>query len=349
MPVVLPDPQTEKLGPDEDKSMSNTQKALEILSQMLVKAQPEMPDTTGSAEGKFKVSLPQMIKYLNEIVSAEYSQWLRYFHYGLVLRGHGRDALTEEFSKHADEELDHASTVALRIVGLGGYPVTQVTQPKPLRETEDILKELLYHEQEGVALYRKVMDACGENVGTRVLLEDNVSNEQEHIDELWRYLKNPDLIKAQGSMPISEKRYNRGQRNSYSRVSSGSVGAGNAGPDLPERGRDWHGTVPGVPDEDQTPSEDVLDKEPTDLLKYGEKKKKADEEAKKALAGAALFAAPLAPTVEQEFMLANGYTQGEISSGAQMTPRLRAMYNRRLTAGLNKSLESFSKKYSVEE
>ena len=221
------------------------------------------PDTTGKLEGKFKVSLEKMISLLNEIVQAEYSQWFRYYHYSLVLRGHCRDALAEEFENHAEEELGHAERIAMRVIGLGGYPSTDMIHPEPIKDTEEIVKELLRREQEGIQLYKKVLAQCGDNEGTRQVLESNIEIEQEHVDDLWRFLKHPELIKAALSSPANKETAisgKQGKREYDSSFSRQYTGVGNAEtPDKPEVGKDWHGTVPGVKDEPQELADGTVD------------------------------------------------------------------------------------------
>lgn len=59
--------------------------------------------------------------------------------------------------------------------------------------------------------------------------------------------------------------------------------SGGPTPDLPERGKDWHGTVPGVPDEPQDDGEQKKDeeafKDPENLLNGKEKKQGPPEPA----------------------------------------------------------------------
>lgn len=137
-------------------------------------------------------------------------------------------------------------------------------------------------------------------------------------------------------------------------------GVGNAGtPDLPERGADWHGTVPGVPDVPED-SEDV------DTGKTGDEqgqdrpnpKKKQEqptpghpanpplqpsktEEAIKALAGAPRFSpGPFTPPREAKFLLEFGYSPEEIKSGDyRVAPWMRAEFNRQQTSVINKSID----------
>jgi bacterioferritin len=347
--VVIPDPQKEDLEPEED-DISATKKAIGILKATV--------DTTGKLEGKFKVSVEEMIRHLNRIISAEYSQWMRYYHYSLVLRGHCRDALAEEFEEHAREELEHAGVVAMRVVGLGGYPTTDMEHPSPLRDTEEILKELLLREQEGMQLYREVLALCGDNEGTRQILEGNVGVEQDHIDELWRFLKNPESIgkslakagadqESAGVGAISEGQSQRRHRHSFHRTSPGI--SGGQTPDLPERGRDWHGTVPGVKDEPQDSDDDDLDRPPVNLVDDkpdagpATTLKEKNEEAAKALAGAPRFSpGPLVSPPEKEFLKMHGWSEEDIQSGRQMPSRLRAEFNKWLTAAVQKSMGRLS-------
>jgi bacterioferritin len=340
----IPDPQFEALEPDEEE-LSATQKAIRILK--------ATPDTTGRLEGKFKVSVREMIRQLNRIVSAEYSQWMRWYHYSIVMHGHCRNVLAEEFSKHAGEELGHAEIVALRIVGLGGYPATDMDHPLPLQDTEEILKELLLREQKGMQLYREVLALCGDNEGTRQLLEGNVAQEQDHIDELWRFINNPEMIKAGAAqesgeswMPQPSKQRKREYDSSFHRDAQPGI-SGGASPDLPERGRDWHGTVPGVPDEPGAHGskiDDELDRPPANLVDdkpdaktvLGEK----NAEAKKALAAAPRFSpGPFVSPPERDFLRTKGWSDEDIERGDRPMPsRLRAEFNRWLTSTVRKSI-----------
>lgn len=328
---AIPQEGLEPLEPEDDDSLSSdTRKALDI-----IKSRRE-PDTTGELEGKFKVSLQKMIDQLNKVISAEYSQWFRWYHYALVLRGHARDGLANEFEEHAEEELEHAEKIAMRVVGLGGYPTTEIKQPESLEEVEEILKEMLIREQEGMKLYRETIDMCGDNVGTRTVLEANTEIEQEHIDDLWRYLENPDRIKKAGADQESagrdiqsEGQAKRAYEHSFSRVAPGI--SGGTTPDLPERGRDWDGDVPGVPDEPQEGRGSSLDRKPKKFL---------GDDAQKALAGAPRFArGPLVPPMEAQWLQMQGYPMDDILSGrVTISPRQRAAFNKFMTATVQKSI-----------
>jgi bacterioferritin (cytochrome b1) len=347
----VPDPDSESLEPDKEERpvdvASTMDKAISLLKSVsAVPETPEVkePDTTGKLEGKFSIPLNKMIGWLNRLLAAEYSQWFRYYHYAMVLKGKAFSDIVGEFSKHAYDELEHANSIGSRILGLGGYPIPAIERPAPLKKLDEILKEMIAKEQEGMNLYRQILALCGDNEGTKQLIEHNISVEQEHIDDLWRFSKGEEVEKADMSAGKttnpSEDQAKREYDNSFSRFPRGV--AGGSTPDLPERGRDWHGTVPGVPDEPQDDEEEEkYFKDPVDLLKP--KSCDSTDEAIKALAGAARFAAPIMPPREREFMLQNGYTEDEISNGATLTPRLRAEFNRYMAGSVRKSLSSLDR------
>jgi len=337
------------------------------------------PDTTGRLEGQFKpAALSEMIKQLNRIVSAEYSQWLRYHHYALVLRGHSRDVLAEEFKSHGDDELRHAERVASRVVALGASPSTEIESPVTLHDTEEILKELLYREQKGIQLYREVLVLCGENEGTRQIIESNIEDEQHHVDDLWRLLDDSSLIKAgaavesagRSTFPSAEQA-KRQYDNSFERQAQGITGGDT--PDLPDQGRDWHGTVPGVKDEpqdsaqsdgggqddsdEQSPVQKVWANPQTPFQAAGTPSEHEEEQASagpknptqdaiKSFSGAPRFAqGPLIPPREKEWLLTQGYSPEEVETGqVQITPWMRAEFNRWLQGTIRKSLFSLNRR-----
>lgn len=110
-------------------------------------------------------------------------------------------------------------------------------------------------------------------------------------------------------------------------------------PDLPERGSDWHGTVPGVPD---VPEDEPMDigKTPQEEAAEFKQFKDKNEETKKSLAGAPRFSpGPFVPPREADFLLQYGYSPEEIKSGDyKISPWMRAEFNRQQMGVVHKSL-----------
>jgi hypothetical protein len=237
----------------------------------------------------------------------------------------------------------------MRVIALGGYPATNMEHPKQLIKTEEIISELIFREQDGIKLYREVLAQCGENEGTRQVLEGIIAVEQDHVDELWRWYKNPESMRkagadqeSAGQATISEGQRKREHAHSFERDVPGGI-SGGAGPDLPERGRDWHGTVPGVPDEPQDGESSDLDKPPENLVKPITPD--FNDPAMKALAGAPRFSpGPFIPPPYKSWLMEQGYTSEEIDSGQFEFPsRRRAEFNKYLTSTVQKSITSLSR------
>lgn len=130
--------------------------------------------------------------------------------------------------------------------------------------------------------------------------------------------------------------------------------SGGPTPDLPERGRDWHGTVPGVPDEPEDESEEEVKKiwgAPKPIFK---EEKESEPVIKKALvpyyaaqhrAQDILKALPdlsvgldLTPR-EVEFLKSQGVNEEDIIRGrVDITPRMQTEFQRFMTDRVFKSL-----------
>lgn len=132
--------------------------------------------------------------------------------------------------------------------------------------------------------------------------------------------------------------------------------SGSPTPDLPERGRDWHGTVPGVPDEPQDDDEEPAEETwgaPKPILE-SEKKTKKPGPVTKALvpyyaaqqrARDILKALPdlsIGPDLtprEVEFLKSQGMDEEDIFRGqVRITPRMRTEFRRYMTDRVFKSL-----------
>jgi bacterioferritin (cytochrome b1) len=68
------------------------------------------------------ITRPQLIAALNEDLSREYQAIIAYVVYSQVLKGAEYMAIAKELETHAQEELQHAITIAKHIDYLGGTP-----------------------------------------------------------------------------------------------------------------------------------------------------------------------------------------------------------------------------------
>jgi bacterioferritin len=70
------------------------------------------------------MDIDELLKLLNQALADE---WLAYYQYWVgakVVKGPMKDAVGTELTLHATEELSHADMLALRILQLGGVPLT---------------------------------------------------------------------------------------------------------------------------------------------------------------------------------------------------------------------------------
>jgi bacterioferritin len=99
------------------------------------------------------------IGVLDEILRAELSGVVRYTHSSLMIVGPNRIPLVAFMKAQAAESLLHAQQVGEILTGLGGHPTQGID---PIHETHEhdiasILAEAWGHEQQALALYRKLL------------------------------------------------------------------------------------------------------------------------------------------------------------------------------------------------
>jgi len=136
--------------------------------------------------GEATITRDQLIKLLNEDLAREYQAVIGYVVYSQVLKGAQYMTIAKELEKHAEEELQHALTIAKQIDYLGGTPTTT---PRPVRtseKAEDMLRFDLEAENETIRNYRERVRQC-ESLGEYAMAEhirQILVNEQDHQIEL---------------------------------------------------------------------------------------------------------------------------------------------------------------------
>src|SRR5437016_12447662 len=137
-------------------------------------------------DGARTTTREELINLLNEDLAREYQAIIAYVVYSQVLKGAAYMSIAGELEKHAQEELQHALTIAKQIDYLGGMP--GVT-PKPVRTSEraeEMLQLDLDNENETVRNYRERVRQC-ELLGEYAIAEhirEILVNEQEHQIDL---------------------------------------------------------------------------------------------------------------------------------------------------------------------
>ncbi len=162
-----------------------------------------------TAQHIVKENHDKVMKLLNQLFAEE---WLAYYQYWIgaqVAKGPMRTNITEEFMEHANEELNHATHVAKRIIELGGTPIldpkdwekyAKCRYEAPEEEyVVDLLKQNLTAERCAIAHYQQLCELCeGKDYITFRLAEDILKDEVAHEQEIEDFLN--DIASAQEHM-----------------------------------------------------------------------------------------------------------------------------------------------------
>ena len=129
----------------------------------------------------------KIIAILNDFLADELTAINQYIVHSEMCANWGYDKLHHAIEKRAIEEMKHAEKLIARILYLEGLPV--VSQLKPMHIGAKVELQLKNdHEAEAGAIqaYNDGIRLCLElgDGGTRELIEDNLQDEETHIDWL---------------------------------------------------------------------------------------------------------------------------------------------------------------------
>jgi len=125
-------------------------------------------------------------------------EWLAYYQYWVgakVVKGPMKEAIIAELVQHAADELRHADMLALRIIQLGGVPVTKpedwykhtgcgyAAPDDPF--VKAVLEQNIKGEQCAILAYRKLVDlTAGKDPVTYNFVLQILQDEVEHEEDL---------------------------------------------------------------------------------------------------------------------------------------------------------------------
>lgn len=136
------------------------------------------------------MSKEKLIQSLNEDLAGELSAIIQYITYAAKATGPYRPQLSQFFlTEVADEQL-HAQFLANKIVALGGEPTTRPAEVRLSVDNREMLELALQAERETIERYTRRIDQAEEagEIGLRVDLEDIVSDETKHKEDLEQIL-----------------------------------------------------------------------------------------------------------------------------------------------------------------
>ena len=145
------------------------------------------------------ITREQLVAALNEDLAREYQAIIAYVVYSQVLKGAQYMNIAGELELHANEELQHALTIAKQIDYLGGMPTVSPRPVKTSEQAEEMLRFDLQNENETIKNYRERVRQC-ESLGEFAMAEhirQILITEQEHQIDLATALGKdvPDVTK----------------------------------------------------------------------------------------------------------------------------------------------------------
>jgi bacterioferritin len=131
-------------------------------------------------------STPEIIELLNDVLTAELTAINQYFIHYKMQENWGYQRLASKGKEESFGEMKHAEELIERILYLEGVPNMQRLGPVKVGETvPEQLKAELETEKEAIARLAAGVEQCRRSdEGTRLLLEEILSQEEDHADWL---------------------------------------------------------------------------------------------------------------------------------------------------------------------
>ena len=134
------------------------------------------------------------VKALNAILETELAGVVRYMHYSFMISGHARIPIVKWMRAQADESLLHAAEAGEFVTALGGHPSLAIGKLLETRhhEIDQILREALEHESEGLVRYRALLDVARDaSISLEEYARKMIASEETHVSEVEKMLRRP--------------------------------------------------------------------------------------------------------------------------------------------------------------
>jgi bacterioferritin len=158
----------------------------------------------GAVTSNYQGDVHKTIQILNDALATEIVCVLRYKFHAISAQGIHSENVKEEFAQHADDEAEHADTIAERINQLGGKPnfnpegllARSATQYVEGTSLLAMIEEDLVAERIAIETYREMIRYfANRDPTTRHMLETILAKEEEHANDMH------DLLVAQHGEP----------------------------------------------------------------------------------------------------------------------------------------------------
>jgi bacterioferritin len=132
------------------------------------------------------ITKEKLVEKLNNDLALEYTAAIQYVQHSGVITGAAYMSIRKELVAHANEELQHAITLADQVNYLGGVPTVKVYNPQVSPENIKMLEQDLAGEEDAVKRYIERISEAEELKLFHLSqqLRDILVTEQEHAKDL---------------------------------------------------------------------------------------------------------------------------------------------------------------------
>ena len=147
--------------------------------------------------GAANVDTKAVVAVLNRLLELELAGVVRFNHYALMVFGHARIPIVAWLRTEATEAMGHAQKIGEWVTALGEHPSLKIG---PLLEThrhaiDDILKEVLEHEAEGLEVYRELLALVADrDVALEEFAREMIALETGHLHDVDKMLRRAGAI-----------------------------------------------------------------------------------------------------------------------------------------------------------
>ena len=125
-----------------------------------------------------------LIDRLNRALSLEYAATIQYLQQQCVVTGKERQQFAPFFAASSSESHLHAQNLGNKIVALGGAPTIELAKVREGKNLAQMLRYDLEMERKALDAYVKAWESAQGNYPLVFWLEEIISAEQLHVDEL---------------------------------------------------------------------------------------------------------------------------------------------------------------------
>ena len=136
------------------------------------------------------IAKEELLGKLNGDLAWEYAALIQYVQHASVVTGAEYESIIQELLVHANEEMQHATTLSDQIDFLGGVPGVDVQAIEVSADSKEMLEQDLAGEQHAISRYKeRIAEAEAlREYGLRRVLEDILIVEEEHARDLLTVL-----------------------------------------------------------------------------------------------------------------------------------------------------------------